>query len=156
MAAIEASEQRRSTSASGLRAGLRRLTLGAALGVVLVGNAMAAAALPLDENRHINDRLFAARVADRIRRTCPSISARMIHAYAEMKKLERYALDQGYTREEINAYIKDRGKKTRLYARAEAYLADQGAVAGETAGFCALGRAEIDRKSLIGSLLWAH
>lgn len=133
-----------------------RAVLALGLGLALIGGAEAATAVPLRENAYINDRLFAARVADRIRKTCPTISARLFYAYGEMKKLERYALDQGYGRDEIKAYIKNRAEKQRLYATAEAYLAAHGAVVGDTAGFCALGRAEIEKKSLIGSLLWAH
>jgi len=133
-----------------------RAVLALGLGLALISGAEAAAAVPLSENAYINDRLFAARVADRIRKTCPSISARLFHAYGEMKKLERYALDQGYTREEIKAYIKNREEKQRLYATAEAYLAAHGARPGAAEGFCALGRDEIAKKSLIGSLLRAH
>lgn len=128
----------------------------AIVAIGLAGLALAAAAIPLSENTYINDRLFAARVADRIRKTCPTISARLFHAYGEMRKLERYALGQGYAPGEIRAYIKDREAKARLYARAEDYLAAHGAVAGDTEGFCALGRGEIAKKSFIGSLLRAH
>ncbi len=133
-----------------------RAVLALGFGLALMGGAAAAAAVPLNENAHINDRLFAARVADRIRKTCPSISARLFYAYGEMKKLERYALDQGYKRDEIKAYIKNREEKQRLYAKAEAYLAAHGARPGAAEGFCALGRDEIAKKSLIGSLLRAH
>lgn len=112
------------------------------------------AKVPLGEVRHVTDRLVAARIADRIRKTCPSIGARLLHAFSEARKLENWALGQGYSREEIKAYLKDKAEKQRIYERAEAYLSAHGATAGDVEGFCALGVREIEAGSLVGSLIY--
>ena len=54
----------------------------------------AAALEPLSKEKYVNDRLIAARIADRVRRSCPSIDGRLIFAYSEARRLERYAPDR--------------------------------------------------------------
>jgi Family of unknown function (DUF5333) len=121
--------------------------------VALTALAAPAAALPpLAEQDYVTGRLMAARVADRIRRTCPDLSARLIYAYGEARGLKRWAAEQGYSDDEIDAYLDDRVEKKRIYALAEEYLTTNGAV--DEAGFCALGQAEIAKKSYIGSFLY--
>ena len=115
-------------------------------------SAPAAALPPLGEQEYVTGRLMAARVADRIRRTCPDLSARLIYAYGEARGLKRWAAAQGYSDDEIEAYLDDRAEKKRIYALAEEYLTANGAV--DEAGFCALGQAEIAKKSYIGSFLY--
>jgi Family of unknown function (DUF5333) len=115
-------------------------------------SAPAAALPPLGEQDYVTGRLMAARVADRIRRTCPDLSARLIYAYGEARALKRWAEGQGYPETEIEAYLDDRAEKKRIYAMAEEYLTENGAV--DETGFCALGQAEIAKKSYIGSFLY--
>jgi Family of unknown function (DUF5333) len=111
---------------------------------------------PLADNAHVTDRLVAARVADRIRKTCPTISARLFRAYSQARALEQYARDRGYSEAEIKAFLKNPGEKKKIYARAEAYLAKNGATGGKTQAFCALGLKEIGRGTVAGSLLRAN
>ncbi len=85
----------------------------------------AAALEPLSQEKYINDRLIAARIADRIRRTCPSIDGRILYAYGEARKLKRYAESKGYSRAEIDAFLDSRPDKQRIYAVAEDYLTRQ-------------------------------
>ncbi|MRX50596.1 hypothetical protein GI374_09085 [Paracoccus sp. S-4012] len=119
-----------------------------------LGAAMPAVALePLSEERYINDRLISARIADRIRRTCPSIDARLVYAWSEARALKRYAEQEGYSAAQIDAFLDSDADKARIYAIADDYLARNGAT--DQAGACALGRAEIERRSIIGSLLVA-
>lgn len=113
----------------------------------------AAALEPLAQDKHINDRLIAARIADRIRRTCPTIDARMFYAYGEARKLKRYAQDQGHSSAQIDAFLDDKTQKKRIYAVAEDYLKRNGARKDDTESFCAIGRKEIRDKTIIGSLL---
>jgi hypothetical protein len=125
--------------------------------VLTVVIAMATAALalpPLSENEYINDRLIQARVADRIRKECDSINARFAYAYSQARALKQYALDQGYTEAEIEAFLDSRADKDRVKAAAEAYLAANGVVAGDAASFCALGIKEIAAGSVAGSLIY--
>lgn len=113
----------------------------------------AAARVPLNENPHIVDSLVAGRVADVIRNTCPSISARMFVAYSELEELKDYAIAQGYTEVEVKAFLKDKAEKDKLKAIAADYLKTAGAVEGDPETYCVVGRDEIARKTLIGSLL---
>lgn len=110
---------------------------------------------PLSQEKYINDRLVAARVADRIRRTCPSIDGRLLYAYGEARKLKRYAQNKGYSNAQIDAFLDSKPDKQRIYAVAEQYLTQNGAKKNDPETFCRIGRAEIARKNVIGSLLVA-
>ncbi|PZO65960.1 MAG: hypothetical protein DI498_07695 [Paracoccus denitrificans] len=111
---------------------------------------------PLSQERYINDRLIAARVADRIRRECPSLNGRVVYAYGEARKLQRYALNQGYSKAEIDRFLDDRKEKDRIYAVAERYLIQQGARKGDPESFCKVGRQEMANRTVSGSLLVAR
>ena len=115
----------------------------------------AAALEPLAKEKYINDRLIAARVADRIRRTCPSIDGRILYAYGEARKLKRYAEQKGYSKAQIDAFLDSKTEKARIYAVAEDYLTRKGARPGDPESFCKVGRQEIRNNSVIGSLLVA-
>lgn len=116
--------------------------------------AMPAVALePLPQEKHINDSLRAGRIGDVIRKTCPTISARMFVVLGKIEDLKRYALAQGYSRSEVEAFIKNPEQKARLRAEADAYLAAAGAVPGQPETYCAVGEAEIAKGSLVGQLL---
>jgi Family of unknown function (DUF5333) len=124
---------------------------------LMMGMATPALALPpLSENAYINDRLIQASVADRIRKECPSISARFAYAYSQARALQRYALDLGYTDAEIEAFLDSKPDKKRVKAAAEAYLAANGAVSGIADGFCALGAKEIASQTVAGSLIYEN
>jgi hypothetical protein len=127
------------------------LTAGAwALGASL---AAAQPAVPLSEEPHINEQLMAATVGDVIRKTCPSISARMVTVYFKAKELEDYARDAGYQEDEVKAFLKDKAEKARIKAMAMEYMAANGVVEGDVDSYCALGNAEIRKDSPIGALL---
>lgn len=113
----------------------------------------ALAKVPLNQNQHITDSLVAGRVADVIRSTCPSISARMFTALSGLEDLKQYAIDQGYTETEVKAFLKDKTEKARIKGLATDYLARAGAVEGDVESYCVVGRDEIARKTLTGSLL---
>ncbi len=131
-----------------------RTTLPLALAGLVATGAAASALQPLSENTYVTDRLIAARVADRIRKTCPDeIGARTIYAFSQAWELKGWAEDQGYSSAEIKAFLKDRTEKKAIYAKAEDYLVANGAVEGDVAGFCALGHKEIAAKSIAGSLI---
>jgi hypothetical protein len=124
---------------------------------LMMGMATPALALPpLAENAYINDRLVQARVADRIRKECPSIAARFAYAYSQARALKQYALDQGYSDDQIEAFLDSKPDKNRVKAAAEAYLADNGVVDGNADSFCALGVKEIANKTVAGSLIYEN
>lgn len=113
----------------------------------------AAAQTPLNKETRINNTLIAGQVGDTIRKTCPSISAKMFVVLGELNALEDYARDQGYTEAEVKAFLKDKTEKARIKAAAAAYLKKAGAVEGDVETYCVVGRAEIEKGTLAGSLL---
>ena len=131
-------------------------TVAAALALTLAAAAPAAALEPLSQERYINDRLVAARVADRIRRTCDSIDGRIIHAFSEARALKKYAERKGYSKAQIDAFLDSKADRSRIYAEAEAYLAAQGARKGNADSFCKVGQTEIASGTIAGSLLVAR
>lgn len=126
-------------------------------GTLALGTTMASAqpAVPLAEEPHINEQLTAVVVGDLIRKTCPTISARMVTVFFKAKDLENYARDAGYQEAEVKAFLKDKGQKARVKANALEYMTNNGVLEGDVDSYCALGKAEIGKDSLIGSLLKA-
>ncbi|MEM9249642.1 MAG: DUF5333 domain-containing protein [Pseudomonadota bacterium] len=107
----------------------------------------------LRDNTYINDQLFAAAVGDQIRRNCPTISARMVLVWRKARALERHALTEGYTENEIEAYLESKPDIRAMEARRDSYLSEHGVRRGDADSYCTLGNAEIAAKSLIGELL---
>lgn len=130
------------------------LVLAAVLSVGLAGPG--ATNTGLGGERDIVNGLVSVAVADQIRKACPSISARMFKALSYVKGLESTAERRGYSRAEIDAWTSNRAEKNRLKGMARNYMAENGVVAGNANTYCALGTAEISRKSQIGQLLRAR
>lgn len=126
-----------------------------ALAAAAILSTPAAALEPLAKEKYINDRLIAARIADRIRRECPSIDGRLVYAYQQARALQRYALDKGYTKAQVDAFLDSKSDKQRIYAVAEDYMSRNGVVKGNAESFCQLGRQEIANRTVTGSLLVA-
>ena len=116
----------------------------------------AAALEPLAQEAYVNDRLVQARVADLLRRGCPTIDARLIRAFSEARALKRYALDKGYSDAQIEAFLDSKDDRKRIYAAADRYMVENGVVNGQPDTFCRLGRDEIARQTVAGSLLSAR
>jgi Family of unknown function (DUF5333) len=125
-----------------------------ALATVFVVAALPALALePINTEQHINSTLLQGFIADKIDDNCDSISARTLRALSELNTLKNYALEKGYTRDEVKAFVTDKTEKARGKAEAAEWLKTQGAVDGDQASFCKIGEAEIAKDSLIGQLL---
>lgn len=127
------------------------------LSVLLVstgfGMAAAQGKVPLAEEPHINAQLVAGAAGDILRNTCASISARMFTVMAKLLELEQYARDNGYTEDEVRPFLKDKDQKARVKALAADYLAKAGAVPGDIESYCKVGRDEIAKATLLGTLL---
>ena len=132
---------------------MKRLTLTLGFVALLSAASPVLALEPLMEETHINDSLRAGRIGDVIRKTCPTMHARMFVVLGKIEDLKRYALNKGYSRDEVEEFIKDKEQKNRLKAEAAAYLAEAGAVDGDPESYCKVGRDEIAKGSLIGELL---
>ena len=79
-------------------------SLGAILAGAVLLTGAADAKPPLRDVAEIDGALFDLGVADRIRKNCPTISARMLRAISYVHDLEQRARALGYTSEEIDAY----------------------------------------------------
>ena len=110
---------------------------------------------PLRAVAEIDDGLLWVALADEFRDRCADIDARMLTALWYLNSLKRTALEMGYSRDQVRAYLKSDDEKARMRARGGAYLAAHGVDPDDDAGLCALGRAEIDRNSRIGTFLKA-
>lgn len=108
---------------------------------------------PLAQDKYINDRLIAARIADRIRRECPSYSARMVYAYNQARALKKYARDKGYSEAQIDTFLDSKEDKRRIYGVAEEYLTRKGAVKGNADSFCTVGAQEFANNSYVATFL---
>ena len=132
---------------------MRKLMIALMSTVLLTG--AAAAKPPLRDVPQIDDALLDLGLADRIRKECPDISARMFRALSYLNNLQSTARDLGYSEAEIDAYRKSDAEKARMKARGAAYLKANGVDTSDPQSYCALGRAEIQKSSRIGSLLRA-
>ncbi|WP_312529970.1 DUF5333 domain-containing protein [Paracoccus sp. (in: a-proteobacteria)] len=108
---------------------------------------------PLSQEKYINDRLIAARIADRIRRECKTYDARMMYAWGQARALKKYARAQGYTEAQIDTFLDSKEEKKRIYAVAEDYLKRKGAKKGDPESFCAVGAQEFAQNSYIATFL---
>lgn len=125
----------------------------AALAATTLASTPALALEPLSQNKYVNDRLIAARIADRIRKECPSYDARMIYAFGQARALKAYAQKQGYTSKQIDAFLDNKDDKRRIYGVAEDYLKRKGAKSGDAQSFCRVGDGEFATKSYIATFL---
>lgn len=127
----------------------------AALFALFLADASSAAALPpLGEQAAIVDKLVSVRVADRIRRTCPTIGARLFRVLSESNALKSEVRGLGYSEDVVRAFLRDDAERAKIYEKAEAYLSAHGAKAGDAETFCDLGRAEIAANTYAGSLIY--
>ena len=115
--------------------------------------AMAEGKVPLADEAHINEQLVAGAAGDILRKTCPSLKARVLVVFSKLNALEDYARARGYSEDEVKAFLKDRDQKARVKTSATSYLSAAGAVEGDVESYCSAGRAEIAKGTLVGSLL---
>ena len=129
------------------------LALAAVLAGCLAGPGLAEAKTPLPDEAHINEQLIAAQAGEILRTTCPTISARMFVVWDKALSLRQYAIDKGYTEDEVRAFLKDPVQKARVKAAAEEILAGSGALSGDIASYCTAGKAEIAKGTLLGQII---
>ncbi|WP_306116644.1 DUF5333 domain-containing protein [Roseovarius sp. MMSF_3305] len=132
---------------------LSTLALSIALAATSVG---ASAQSGLYNEKDINDGLLIIAVADKIRRGCDSISARIFKARSYAVGLKELASSRGYSDEEIDNYIENKENKAEMRLRRNAYFQSKGASNLDPESLCVLGRAEIQKQSQIGALLRAR
>ena len=109
-------------------------------------------ALRSDERLH--NGLLVITIGRHIERTCPSIERRSFAASAFLLGLAGHAMDLGYSRDEVTAYVEDDDEQERFITLARAYFAQRGVTDdADTEGACRVGRDEIAAGSPIGRVL---
>jgi hypothetical protein len=121
------------------------------LSAALVGPALAR--VPINEEPVILDKLLQGFIGDAIVDNCPTMEARTLRALGELNALRDYALKQGYSADEVRAFIRSDEEKKKFKERAAAWLAERGATPGNPDAYCAIGEEEIAKNTLVGYLL---
>ncbi|QDC09412.1 hypothetical protein FHY55_09205 [Oceanicola sp. D3] len=133
-----------------------KLLGGAVIAVmVALGFSGAAAAKSLADSKAVNGGLISVGIALEISEKCPDISARTLRGYSFLNSLKKQARAEGFSDDEIDAYVDDKAQKERLVGKARDYMRSKG-VDGSTASYCKLGREEIAAKTQAGNLMRAR
>jgi hypothetical protein len=111
------------------------------------------ALVPINEEPTIINTLLQGFIGDAIDDNCETIEARKLRALGELNKLRDYALEQGYTADEIRALVTSKEEKAKGKALAAEWLKERGAEPGNPEAYCRIGEEEIAKESLIGYLL---
>lgn len=115
--------------------------------------APAQALVPINEEPTIINTLLQGFIGDAIDDNCPLIEARTLRALGELNKLRDYALEVGYSADEIRGLVKSKEEKAKGKALAAEWLKERGAEPGNPDAYCRIGEEEIAKESLIGYLL---
>ena len=110
-----------------------RITLKAVAFALCCVPAPAIAAKGLAHEVEINEGLIAISMANVVRETCPSISARLLRAWFYITSLEAEARSLGYSPQEVSAFVKDPVEKSRVLSIAQKRLADHGVIPDQPA-----------------------
>ena len=133
-----------------IRKTLTAMTFGF-LALAIAGGAQAKSLLK--DVVEIQERLIVIGIAYRIDEPCDSLPIRDFRKNTALLGVANRAMQLGYTRAEITAYIDDKVEKDRLVTVAEGRLAEMGAVEGQPETFCRVGQEQITAGTDIGRLL---
>jgi Family of unknown function (DUF5333) len=139
-------------SAAGIakEAPMKRLALTiAALAIAAPAHAL----VPINEEPTIINTLLQGFIGDAIDDNCPTIEARKLRALGELNSLKNYALEQGYTSDQIRGLVTSKEEKAKGKALAADWLKERGAEPGNPDAYCRIGEEEIAKESLVGYLL---
>jgi Family of unknown function (DUF5333) len=115
--------------------------------------APAQALVPINEEPTIINTLLQGFIGDAIDDNCDTIEARKLRALGELNSLKNYALEQGYSADEIRALVTSKEEKAKGKALAAEWLKERGAEPGNPEAYCRIGEEEIAKESLVGYLL---
>ena len=108
---------------------------------------------PLHEDRRVRASFYAAGMADIFRNNCTELSGRDLRGLRYALALRSYAFDKGYTKDDVDTLLKNERQAEILRQQIVRDLGRRGAKPGNEAGYCAVGREEIERNTLAGRLL---
>jgi len=123
-----------------------------ALCLVLAATPLAARP-PLGEVSAVTEGLIATGIAYEISEVCEELSPRRLRGVGFLLSLRQHALELGYSRDEVDAFINNDAEADRLESLARARLAEMGAVEGQPETYCRVGLQEMAADSQIGRLL---
>lgn len=132
---------------------MTRFTMFFAAGALVLGATAADARVALKDDKTIESGLVLVAAGKILRDTCDDITPRVLRAMSFARSLESRAKGLGYSRSEIDAYLKSDTDKARVKGKARAYLTSRGADMGQPATICAVGRDEIANGTSLGRLL---
>jgi len=121
--------------------------------VSLFVSTLSVQAAALRENEGVTNRLVLAGIVKEIYKKCPTISVRKLRGFMYLRSIYSYAVDEGFSHEEIEAYVENEEEEARLLVHVNTWLSNRGAVEGNPESYCAIGKAEIDAESPIGKFL---
>lgn len=124
----------------------------AVLAVVLTAGHLSAQTALKDVVK-VRDGIIFTGMAYEISEECGSLDARLFRGLGYLQSLRKHARELGFSNAEIDAYIDDDTEKDRLEAIAREQLALLGAVPGEEATYCTVGRDQIAGNTRVGWLL---
>ena len=127
------------------------ITLAAA--VALTSAALATDFQNLRNNSRVHSELLYASMAYIIDEQCSSLSIRRLKLTGRALSLRSYAKGLGYSGGEVDAYVNSKTEQARFRKIAMDMLASKGAVNGNKASYCDVGRAEIAAGSYTGNIL---
>jgi len=107
----------------------------------------------LKDVAHVREGIITVGIAYEISERCDTIRARTLRGINFLSGLKNHARSLGYSDAEIDAYVDDSAEKNRLEGIARARLSDMGAVTGDAASYCTVGRGQIAANTSIGRLL---
>lgn len=134
---------------------IRTVSLAAVL-TAIAGAGMASATDydTLRKDSRMHSELLGASVAYLLDENCQDLGLRKLRLLNKAFSLRKHAMSLGYSTEEVLAYVDSETEQDRFRAIAEPLLASKGVVKGQEDTYCAVGRAEIAKRSFAGSLLY--
>lgn len=98
----------------------------------------------------VTEKLSDARSADILRKKCDGVSARLLYAYSEAQKLKKHVVSLGYSKDDVDLFLKSKDAKKVIYSKADKKLESLGLAEN---GACDLASQQIQNKTYIGSFL---
>lgn len=132
---------------------IRTVILAAGLSVA-AGAALATDYDTLRKDSRMHNELLGASVAYLLDENCSDLKLRKLRLLNKAFSLRKHAMSLGFSHDEVMAYVESDTEQDRFRAIAEPILARKGVVKGQEDSYCAVGRAEIEKRSFAGSLLY--
>lgn len=124
-----------------------------ALALLMALGAPLSAKPMLKDVPEVFDRILTGAIVNEIFTKCATINPRKLKATLFVIGTVNYAKKLGYTMDDIDELRSDSAQEKRLNRAVDAYLRANGVNKSQPETYCALGFAEMENKSLIGSFL---